>query len=381
MHRYLWRESSRFNAGSTSAQGVAWNTQTDRYIFADNSNLYLYNSTSGIMIRQRNTSHDGSFGNKLGDLTYHNGYLYVIASNYPSTPRQATIMRYDPDSLQYIDEIPLLHGGEESGAITYNYGKFWLADASAHATIVRRYNEDFTLDKTFNLTLPVMSGVNHSWNGIAFIGNKMFLNPHANVYPISMTVYEYDHTSDELVYVGQHIRPRDCSQGMFYRPDTKQMIFSLRSSDGGSDAVVRTEIDDVSHYIATRASYTTSPVTTSSSSYTVENAGRTRYYGRTGDVIEVDIIANITTSNGGNVRAYVDLSPGTSSRATLLNNAPTMRTNTTNSEGVTLSTKRWYRMDEDNFVDFNMVWRVSNGSATCINLSIFCKMVGYDTGR
>lgn len=365
----LWRRTNAITTIASSSQGVAWDGTY--YYVIDNTNIYKYD-TSGTLISQHSTSSDGTYGTHIGDAFYRDGTLYVTASNYPGVPRYGTVMRYNPDTLAFISETNLAAGTYDSAIV---YGKGWWWTASDANKDIHRYDENFVLQETTSLPEPDMTGAAHSWNGMAWVGDMLYLNPHADVYPQTMSGYHYDGQS--FSYVGEFMRPRDCTQGMFWNEATQRLVFALRASSG-SDGVIETKLESTTYWNQVTYYYYPSQITTSSTAYIEDGNLSCNINVRIGDIIQVTMEGIFWNTGAGNIRAYVDPTPDTAGRVTLMKDAHSIRSQNTNTDGTSDTTIKLYRADANGYVTFVRWWKTSSGTANVSNASITCRIIGYD---
>lgn len=352
-----------------SAQGVTYDG-TYAYLILGNS-IVKYNLTTGAIIATHSTVSDGTYGAHLGDATYSNGKLYVLGDNYPNTPGKVYVMTYDPGTLAFESEIDLTDT-PAAGAITYRDGSFWVCEDKNLK--VTQYDLSFVKVADFTATEPKFYGVNHKWNGIEKVGDTFYLNPHEGVYPSNVQTYEIDGSA--LVFKGTLLRPSECTQGMHWREDTQDMLFALRHYVQPYDGIVTTKlaVDDYRTEIPGYAS--PNSITSTHTSYAEEPSLSVKVNAKRGDLIKVEFVAIFKSSSGGSIRAYMDVASASTTQASMVNNSPTLRTNTTSSDGVTLSNFKLFRADADGVVTFSVVCKITSGTATIGDPALFAQVIG-----
>jgi hypothetical protein len=369
----LWRYVSGFNTSATSSQGIA--SDGTYYYVIDNTDIYKFTLT-GSLVNSHSTSSEGTYGGHLGDCTYgFDGYLYVTASNYPTVPRLAAIMKYDPSTLTFVSETTYGEPESYNAAITAKDGKYWTS--SDDGLTIRRYSSSFVLEQTWVLTQPVMSGAAHSWNGIEWVGDVLYLNPHQDVNPPTMAGYYFD--GSDFNYLGESIRPANCSQGMIWDEASSNLVFVVRNSSGG-DGVYKTNLESTTYWNRVVFSYDNSARTTTSTGYTANSNSVVTVYARQWDIIEVTLNTILWQSAAGNIRAYASPTTADAAKVTEWSNAPTLRSQTTNSDGITGYQRKLFRMEANGTVQFTMWWKTTASTANCSNTMLAAQVIAYDIG-
>src|SRR5690606_24092564 len=93
--------------GTANSQGVAY-AGTQSYYYTDSANLYKYtrNSETGVysLVTSRGVTGDDPTPAKkqINGINYHNGYLWVGANNFDSSPHAGWIVQYDPSDLTWV---------------------------------------------------------------------------------------------------------------------------------------------------------------------------------------------------------------------------------------------------------------------------------------
>jgi len=369
---YIFQETDRILGGTipTSAQGVAYDG-TNVYL-TDNTSIYKYDYSAGTLITSRDISGDGTMDH-IGDIAYYDGSLYVFASNYPTTPIDTYVMQYNT-SLAYQSETQLTDTTEAAG-ITYADGSFWVSEDDNQK--ITQYTTVFVKVADFTATQPTLSGT-HKWNGIEKIDNMFYLNPHGETYPYAVQQYYFNGVS--LKFIRNILRPPECTQSIAWDSTNNKMLFALRhSSVESEDGIITAELLPRDYRnLKPGYSYSSGAVTTTSTAY-VENATVVVSVNvKRGDIVKVDLLGNFKVSTSG-VRAYIDSAAASATTMTLVNGAPSCRTDFTGSDGVTLSTFRIFRADGDGIATFAMFWRINSaGTATCSDGTMMSKVIGHE---
>lgn len=355
---------------ATSAQGVAYDG-TYAYL-ADNTHIYKYNYSTGALVSTHSTATDGTYGSHLGDLACYNGKLYVLADNYPTTPGVIYVMTYDASTLAYQSEQNLTSITPAAGGITFADGYFWVCEDNNLK--ITQYDTSFSKVADFTADSPSFYGSSHLWNGIEKVGNTFYLNPHEGVFPSNIQAYDFDGTS--LTFTGSMSRPCECSQGIAWDSANKRMLLSLRHYNEPHDGIVTSRITpDDGRNGEGSYSYMTGSVTVAVNSYVEQSAVTTTLMVRKGDLVRVDI-CGIFKSTGGNLRAYMDVASTSPVAATLVNNAPTMRTSLTLTDGITLSQFKIFKANADGMLKFNLYWKITTGTGTIDSPAVHAQIIG-----
>lgn len=364
-----FRETSNFTTGASSSQGAAFDGTN--YFVSDNSNLYKY-SSAGSLVTSHDTSSDGTYGDHLGGLCAPEGdYIYAVGDNYNTTPKAGMIMKYNKSDLTFVEEFavtPL----QWTSDIAFHDGKFWVINNNE--TKIFEYDDEFTLVKTHTLDYA-LSGT-HWWNGITWRGNSVYLNPHEQTHP--QDVVQFFYNGESFQYVGNLTRPYECSQGFDWDDANNRMVFAKRAYSG-SDAVVITQMEsEASHTKRVGYSHDLTTPTTTSTSYVENTTITTSIYARKGDLIKIELVGIFKVS-ASSCRVYPNEASANTTTVTEVNNGPTIRTQVTNGEGITLGTFKIYRADEDGIVVFTIYWRLmAAGTLTLTNGTMLAQIVGRE---
>ena len=148
-------------------------------------------------------------------------------------------MKHNTSDLSYVDERQTAGTDEISTSVTYHDSKFWvLNNIDDNPNVeVREYSDSWSLLKTHTVSAPQMSGPStQNFDGITWIDNSIFLNPHGGTDPERLHEYHYDGTDFHFVrYID---KPVKCDQGIdWYETDGQLYMVDTDTQK----RVVRTE--------------------------------------------------------------------------------------------------------------------------------------------
>jgi len=248
----------------SSATNILENVNNFQGITTDGT--YLYTTTddhiykydkNGNLIADRDTSGDGTYGDYLGDLCYHDGKLYV--TSHESSGPDSRILIYSAADLSYIGEktIPNRHlsTSQASAGISYHDGYFWIIrdtnTDNADSEIHKCTEGDSSFDEVawYHLTYDITG----SWHyqGCDWYENYLFCNIHGGSSPGKCDVYYWngngfdEHQRLDQVTWSYSGGTAVASQGLTIEQDgdTYYVWWASRTLAGGfTNSVAKTEL-------------------------------------------------------------------------------------------------------------------------------------------
>ena len=133
---------------ANASQGIA---SDGTYIYTT-STTHLYKYTkAGALQTSRDISGDGTYDH-IGDLCYHDGFLYVGTGSYPTTPLVGAVLKIDASDLSFDSEISTQSNHECSSVARDTDGNFWVTSYSdLNPNKIYKYNSAWTYQSVDNL--------------------------------------------------------------------------------------------------------------------------------------------------------------------------------------------------------------------------------------
>ena len=133
---------------ANASQGIA---SDGTYIYTT-STTHLYKYTkAGALQTSRDISGDGTYDH-MGDLCYHDGFLYVGTGSYPTTPLVGAVLKIDASDLSFDSEISTQSNHECSSVARDTDGNFWVTSYSdLNPNKIYKYNSAWTYQSVDNL--------------------------------------------------------------------------------------------------------------------------------------------------------------------------------------------------------------------------------------
>ena len=163
--------------GVTAYQGVC----TDgTYLYTTtSSNVYKYDK-SGNLLANRNIQNDTDYPH-VGDLCYHDGFLYIGMSNgATSPPYYGCVLKLNASDLAKAAVIDTYNNHEAASVCRNpNDGSFLVSSYSGltEETRIYQYNASWVYQEYFVLE-DVDSDGGWAYDGIEWAGNYLYANPH-----------------------------------------------------------------------------------------------------------------------------------------------------------------------------------------------------------
>lgn len=362
-----FREYSKFNVTlSGGTQGVAVD---GNHVYVS-TGFFIYKFTkAGTLVTSRDVRNDGSAAGHIGGLYVKDGFVYAVVNNYPNTPVVNNVSKWDASTLAFIEEFPM-SVSEYNADITYHDGLWWL---NYYDGTVRSYNESFVQQTVYNLPFSFDTGT-FNFDGLDWIGNCLYMNPHDGMVPGSMQEFFFD--GNKFIHTRAITKPINCTQGISYDSNSGNMYFITRQS--GTNAVVAGK-PSPSDLREKRVGYSGvgSSHSTTSTSYVEDSIVTAEIFVRRGDIVRAELSGIFTATSGGGVKAYVEPSSNSGVAMTLLTTPGSLRTSGTSSNGQSLCYSRLFRAEADGVARFSQYWAsVTGSSVTSLSGSIILTIEG-----
>ena len=367
-------EVSNIPTASLSAQGVTFDGTY--YYFSENTKLYKY-AADGTLVTSRTVTSDGTSVGQIAGVNVANGIVYAACSQYPSTPYRGAVKEYNASDLSYRNIEHVLEANLVMEGVYWDGTKFWTC---TNENIVRTWDPTFTTSTTYTpdfTTSPAAQS--HGWQGIVYKDGHVYLNTHEKAIPNTVQKFRVEGTNLKLV--AQYKRPKYCSQDFDINGDT--FIMAKRSyvgTTGISDAIVLAKLVPLDYRESVLA-LGNDPTERgySGASYGHQTDLTVAINAKKDDIIRVHMEGNFRVS-GGSVRAYIQPTASNTLPLTQLDSARTMRTNTTHTEGTTLTQDAYFVANETGRASFDMVWRqVATGTCYVQDRMMTAQVIGKDT--
>ncbi len=171
---------------------------------------------------------------EFADMNVINRRLYVTMNNYGgSNHNKIKIFDLNLKPLSCSKELErqkVLEG------VDYYDHYFWTCDDKIDA--VFKYNYNWNVVKAY----PVSTVKGHGYNGIAFSGDRLFLNVHKGGNPQKLFEYRYNKELDSLIEIRQWEQPnRFCTQGIAF-VNEGLILFAGRVVKPNMDTIYLTSI-------------------------------------------------------------------------------------------------------------------------------------------
>lgn len=354
-------EQSSFNTVAVSTQGVCFDGT--HYYVSDSTKLYKY-TTAGVKVAERDCSSYGTV-HHLGDLCVVGGILYVVADNYPSTPKVGYIQQYNASDLSYRNTETQVHTDKWTSSVCYDGTNFYTV---TNDNLIQKWETGFTSPTT--ITPDFTPGSGHGWNGIVKDGDTVYLNIHSGTEPT--TVQKFTLVGGELKLDYHLPRPAGCTQGLDLDGDV--LIMALRDA-----AVVRAkEVPYDYRQNNLIAQVDAGTRTTTSTGYVEQSNLKVSLPVKKDDVIEVQLQGLFKTTTS--MRAYINPSTTNTCDVTDIYNPRTIRSQSSASEMDSLAQTRHYKANEDGTATFSMQWKqISSGAATSNDRTMSARVIGKYT--
>lgn len=357
-------EVSSFNVGG--GQGIAFD---GTYIYSSNNTmLYKYN-LSGTLITSRDISGDGTATSHLGDIFVKDGVIYGACANYPYTPYQAYIGKWNTTDLSWIGEHNISTVAHSS-TLAYANGYWWFILYQANQ--VMQLDDTFTEIETYDIPFTFLSG-DYFWDGMFWVGNEMFLNTHEGV--VYEGVHQFHWDGAKFTHIRILDRPTECTQGMDIDTTTGD-IWLVRRTTQNQAVKARLEVRKPLLQTIAITSVSGDNFSTSSTSYVEDTTCKTQIYARKGDIIEATLDGLFRVS-GHHMKAYLEASSDNATSISVISNYGSLRSNFLAAENDYKYYSRLFKVNSNGWVKISNYVRIeTSGTAYISNESIVLRIVG-----
>lgn len=218
-------------------QGIA---SDGTYIYsATTSTVYKYNM-AGALQTSRDITSDGNYTH-VGDLCYHDGYLYVAMSDYP-TSTDGEVIKLDASDLSF-DSVIATEGDHDGASVARDSnGNFWVVGYGLLNPVkIYKYNSSWAYQASYDLETPDFAG-DYGYDGIEWIDGYLFANAHnGSTEGEFVDKYSFDGTTfTRIQRISSVINGKYTGQGISLDPVEADVLwFAAR---GDSDKAYKTNI-------------------------------------------------------------------------------------------------------------------------------------------
>jgi hypothetical protein len=213
---------------NNASQGVC---SDGTYIYTTSSSILSKYDKDGVLQTSRDISGDDASNDHIGDLCYHDGFLYIGISNYPTIPLTGSVLKIDASDLS-LDSIIATEGNHPAGSVARKEdGTFWAVSFDDPTPVkIYKYSSAWVYQAVYNL--ESVGGV-YAYDGIEWIDEYLFANPHETVATGEyMDKYRFDGTAFYRVERISHIiNNKICGQGIGLDPIEDRVLWWAARGD------------------------------------------------------------------------------------------------------------------------------------------------------
>jgi len=280
--------SSRFASCGGIADGGSQGVTTDgTYIWCSSATqLKKYDKSGNLIASRSGVAVDQPVTKtQINGLYYKDGLIYATANNYSTSPNQAWVLVYDAATLDYITYHSI--GSYWAEGCSYYSSSWWCIyhNSKNVSNYDTSWNHVADYDLSYSIT-PANSTSTGGYDGIAWIGNYLYVNIHEIYTEDFLDIYHWNGTS--FTQTNRLARPTSQStQGIVVDPTEANTMWWQERTYTATDNIVKSTIN--------------------SSTYTLRNNGTSNGIMTTTDQTAGKIAGNLEFDGSND---YIDVGTG-----------------------------------------------------------------------